>query len=501
MIAEPTQPTGSRRCPWWIVLGALLLPCLYLPTLGIPFDFADDALLVYAPPPMPLGDRLAYAWSKVIDDFQTRGPFRPAAWAYWEGFGELLGPDSCRWRFVRILWATLASAALLWFLKEAGFRPVPSLLTATVLMWNPFGNELWLGTTMPEGIAMPFALSTLACALCATRSRRPWLWDILGAGAMIAALGCKNTFAALIPAQFLLRIAPEGRDWRAGWRLHGRTACLLSLTILLPVAHFIAFKANPQPGQYTTTAPKLDCLIQMLKAVGGTMALDYIGLGLLVSIVVIGIRPLRGCWNGHRGVLVAGLALFVCGIGIYLPIGNVAPRYAIPAAWGAGIWLAALMSLLDQAPRDWGRQLSLIAIAGGLLAAAGANIGRQDKTAARIELLWEALACVKEQAPAHACIGWWTGPGLELSEGYHFRGHLQQAGRRDICMPLESDPACMTSAVLAVSGGATAPGDDWRPLAAYSTTYWFGRRQYQCFVWRRNPPPAIPDISHQSAAR
>src|SRR5262249_10553273 len=273
-----------------------------------------------------------------------RGPFRPVAWGYWEGFGYLLGPDAFSWRLLRVIWAALASGSLLWLFKELGFGPLPSLVTGAVLMWNPFGNELWLGTTMPEGIAMPFALSALACAVRATRSRRPWLWDVLGVVAMIAALGCKNTFAALIPAQFLLRICPEGRHWRAGWQAHGRRACLVALTVAFPIAHYVTFKMNPHPGQYPTTTPKLDCLVQMLKAVNGTLALDYIGVGLAMAATFVGIKALGDVWNRCRGALVAGLALFACGIGIYLPIGNVAPRYAIPAAWGAAIGLATVLA-------------------------------------------------------------------------------------------------------------------------------------------------------------
>ena len=486
MIDVPPPLAENRRFPWWIVWGALLLPIVYLPTLAMPFDFADDALLVYAPPPMPAVDHLEYYWTKVVSDFRTRGPFRPVAWAYWEGFGYLLGPDAFRWRLLRVFWAAVASASLLWLLKELGFRPLPSLVTGAVLMWNPFGNELWLGTTMPEGIAMPFALSALACAVRATRSHRPWLWDLLGVAAMIAALGCKNTFAALIPAQFLLRICPEGRNWRAEWHANGRRACLLALTIMLPIAHYVAFKLNPHPGQYPTTTPKLDCLVQMLKAVSGTLALDYIGAGLVMAATFSGIRTLCNMCDRHRGALITGLALFVCGIGIYLPIGNVAARYAVPAAWGAAIALATVIAALAESPKVWLKRLALAGIACGLLAAIVANLGRQDKVGARIAMLWEALDCVREQAPQNVYVGWWTGPGLDLSEGYHFRGHLYHAGRTDVRMPLESDPAYLESAVVAVSGLPAAPGDEWQIIKICTTSYWLGKRQYRCYIWRRS---------------
>jgi hypothetical protein len=238
----------------------------------------------------------------------------------------------------------------------------------------------------------------------------------------------------------------------------------------------------------------------MIKAVGRTLALDYIGIGLLIAVAAIGFESLRESWNRRRGALLAGFALLICGIGIYLPIGNLAPRYAVPAAWGAAIGLAALLTALQDVSKPWARRAAVAAIAGGLLAAMVANLGRQDKTDARIKMLWQALECVREQAPANAYVGWWTGPELELSEGYHFRGHLQQHGRADLSMPLETNPGCAGAAEVAISGTAIAPGDDWRILQTCATSYWFGRRQFRCYVWHRDWSRMTREVSQQSTA-
>src|SRR2546421_12935948 len=87
----PPALTPTRLCPWWVLLGAVLLPCLYLPTLATRFDFIDDGNLVYPSDPMPLGERLGLVWDKVVANYEHLGPFRPVLWAHWETQAELFG--------------------------------------------------------------------------------------------------------------------------------------------------------------------------------------------------------------------------------------------------------------------------------------------------------------------------------------------------------------------------------------------------------------------------
>src|SRR5689334_2719872 len=53
-----TMPgNNSWRAVWWVVLGAVLIPLVYLPTLAARFDFIDDGNLVYPSGPQPFGER------------------------------------------------------------------------------------------------------------------------------------------------------------------------------------------------------------------------------------------------------------------------------------------------------------------------------------------------------------------------------------------------------------------------------------------------------------
>src|SRR5207302_9740169 len=153
----------------------------------------------------------------------------------------------------------------LWLLRELRLPPLAALAVGAVVMWNPYRNEIWTSLTLAEGVAMPYALLALVCARRATGSPRAWAWDLAGAGAVLMALGCKNTFAALVPAQVLLRALPDGATLREGWRQHGRRALLLSVTLAAPIVHFVWFKLNWHPGQYAPQGPSLTQLGRMLR--------------------------------------------------------------------------------------------------------------------------------------------------------------------------------------------------------------------------------------------
>src|SRR5437764_76306 len=83
--------------------------------------------------------------------------------------------------------------------------------------WNPYRNEIWTSLTLAEGVAMPYALFALVAARKAARSARPLRWEVASAACVLVALGCKNTFAALVPAQVALRMWPEGLTLREAW--------------------------------------------------------------------------------------------------------------------------------------------------------------------------------------------------------------------------------------------------------------------------------------------
>ena len=64
-MAEAAHRIDTRQRRWWIVIGALLIPSLYLLTLATRFDFIDDGNLVYPSAPRPLSEREQLVWHKI----------------------------------------------------------------------------------------------------------------------------------------------------------------------------------------------------------------------------------------------------------------------------------------------------------------------------------------------------------------------------------------------------------------------------------------------------
>ena len=95
----------------------------------------------------------------------------------------------------------------LWLFRELGFSRRVALLAALIALWSPYRSEIWTSLTLSEGVAMPYAIGALVCAIRGARSPRPWPWDLAGIVCCVAALGCKNTFVALIPTQMVLELA------------------------------------------------------------------------------------------------------------------------------------------------------------------------------------------------------------------------------------------------------------------------------------------------------
>src|SRR5262249_45430127 len=153
--------------------------------------------LVYPTRSLPLWERATVVWRKIVANADHLGPFRPVLWVHWEVAADLLQGSELGWRITRLLWCGFATGMLLWLFSELRITPLAALVAAAIAMWNPYRNEIWTSLTLSEGVAMPYALLALICARRAARSSRPWVWDLLGACAILAALGCKNTFAAL----------------------------------------------------------------------------------------------------------------------------------------------------------------------------------------------------------------------------------------------------------------------------------------------------------------
>lgn len=509
------ETVGTSSFPWrWFLALTVLLPCLYLPTLATRFDFIDDGCLVYPERGSSVGQHLQLIWSKTLAEFHHRGPFRPVTWAFWEAAADVLGDTALGHRLSRLLWAMVACASLVWLLYELGIRRWPLAFTAALAMWNPYRNEIWMALGLTEAFGMPFALAGLACAVRAARSNCSWRWDLAGMACLVPALGCKNTFAAVVPAQVLLRIIAGGLPWRQALRCHGPRAVMLSCTLVLPVTHYILFRLQDHPGQYAESFSWAQ-IGRMLKSVAGAASLELVG----PCFVLVGLlcwldnkrNPGPGydaegqartdAWRTYRPAILTGLVLLTLGVGVYSRFGGAAGRYTIPAVWGVDLWLAvALMVLVER--KAWRgprlRTAALACLAGCLMLVAVVNVGKQGRQAARAGVLWQALEFVEQQAPCPSHVIWagtskvvYQKPPLGDGEGMHFQWHLHGRGRADIDVQY-IDSQRLAAPETGASGAGNflisgTPGEPaqhgWRLIKEFHSSYWLGWRSFHCFVW------------------
>jgi hypothetical protein len=493
----PTNPPSAPRrfTPWVVLLGALAISLVYVPSLHTDFDFIDDGNLVYPSPAMPVGQRLNVVWDKIVANYEHLGPFRPVLWAHWETAAELFHGDPALWRLGRLAWSAVAVAALLALLRELRFPPVAAVFAAALAFWNPYRNEIWTSLTLSEGVAMPYALAALWCAARANRSRRSWPWDLASGLGLLATLGCKNVFAALVPAQLYLRMYADGATWRDGLRNHGKRAALLCLSLLLPIAHYVYFRLHWHPGQYPPSGPTLVQLGRLLRSVLGAESIDFIGPGLALAVLALWLTRRTDAPNTKsiKTPLLVGTLLLAAGIAVYLPIQAISGRYTMPAVWGLDLMLAALVAALAALPATATKRIAWVGLAGGLAVVAGANVGRQEKFAARAAVLWDALRCVEESATPDDRIAWYSGPALNAEEGIHFHWHLFARGH-DLPVNLYDDQGrpqerCELQTPAggdgwAVTGSPQAPpGGPWELKRSFRRPYWGGRREYDCYLW------------------
>ena len=126
----PQFAAETRFPPWIVFLGAMVIPLIYLPTLGTRFDFIDDGNLVYPAPPMAAGERVHLVWQKIVANYEHLGPFRPVLWVHWEIAADLFRGDAAKWHLARLLWlTTLVDGAIHreWILSM-GRRQAPARL-------------------------------------------------------------------------------------------------------------------------------------------------------------------------------------------------------------------------------------------------------------------------------------------------------------------------------------------------------------------------------------
>jgi hypothetical protein len=503
---------SQRSFPAWVFVGAVLIPLIYLPMLGCRFDFIDDGNLVYPTASMPLGERAELIWRKIVANYEHLGPFRPVLWFHWELAADLLQGSEFGWRLTKLCWCGLATAMFLWLMIELNISPWAAILAVTLAMWNPYRSEIWTSLTLAEGIAMPWAIFSLICAMRAPRSPRAWLWDLGAMVSALAAMGCKNTFVVVVPAQMFLRLAPDILTIREGFRRYASRAMVLSLTIAAPIIHFICFKLQWHAGQYQVGGDVAGQFVRVLRAQAGALGVDFVGVGLVACLVALYVgRPRVGqaflpagtslgrqeCLP-HVGALGAGLLLLLGGIAVYVPLNNISPRYTMPGAWGLDLLVAVMLGSFLSLPTNVWKKAACFALGVGMVALIVANLGKQDKFIARAKLLWEVLETVQHEVPVNATIAWRAGNPLggelDVEEGIHFRWHLEQRRRSDVTIALFDEKgnaaervelkSTDTPATFAV-WGKTPPSDAaWTPYRTFESPYRLGRQRFTATLAR-----------------
>jgi hypothetical protein len=505
--------TESRSFPWWVVGGGLVLALGYLPTLAAPFDFTDDGNLVYpAPPGNTLSGYVERWWDKVRANVEHLGPFRPAVWAHWELAANTLGGDPLAWRAARLGWCALAATALLWLMRELRLSPVAALVAGAAAMWNPYRNEIWTSLTLAEGVAMPYALLALVAARKAGNSRRAWSWDAAAVLGLVTALGCKNTFAALVPAMLALRLWPDGAALRDGLRRGWPAATAYLLPLAVPAAHFAYFKLNWHAGQYETPGPSLAQAGRMANWLKGASGLDFLGAGMALVILALwgarrGASPpvaTGGLGSHHRAALLCGALLLSAGYLIYLPVPIAAARYTMPAVWGFDVILGLLLTALVATPASLMKRVAWVGVGLGVAALLVANVGRQGKVAARSRMLWAALHRVEATAPPGARVAWVSGEAadgaLNVEEGIHFAWHLLHRGRGDVRVGLFDEqgqpvervelPPLDREPTYRIAGRDASASGAWGPGPTFAASYRLGRKRFTCRLDTRREQPS-----------
>ena len=484
----------------WILAAGFLFACGYWPTLSAPFDFMDDGNLVYPTPGLTARAHVELWWDKVANNVEHLGPFRPVAWAHWQLQANLFGADPLAWRFARLLWCGFAGAMLLALMRELRIHPVAALVATAAAMWNPYRNEIWTSLTLAEGVAMPYAMLALWGARRANASAQPWRSDALALVGLLLALGCKNTFIALLPAMLALRLWPRGRTWSESIDANRVALGAYLLPVLLPLGHFCYFQTHWHAGQYETPGPSWGQAKQIACWLKGASGLDFLGAGLGVAVVPSLLA--RGAFTRNSPALACAGLLLVAGFCIYLPVNIMCGRYTMPAVWGLDIAFALLLSGFARIPVSNGKRAGWLALSAGLVAMVAASVGRQEKIATRSKMLWAVLHHVEDTVPLGARVAWIGGESergeLNAEEGIHLYWHLLNRGRGDIRIglrdifdrpigrvelaPMKQDPEYRISARPSV-------GLIWQVDRAFDFPYRFGRREYHGTVESLRPVP------------
>jgi hypothetical protein len=342
-----TADIYSRPQKWLALAAATTIAALYLFNLQTPFDFIDDGAISHDVAFTGLANWLRASLETVKSDYANRGTFLPTIWTFWRAEATLLGPQPVLWRAVWVRWCAASAFPMILLMLELKVALLPAFAATAFALWNSHRIEIWLNLASPEALAMPFALLALICAARASRNSRPTWLDAAGICCILLALGCKNTFIAVLPAQAFLRVVNANESVIEGLRKRGATGALLCTPAIWPIIHLYHLQTNWHPGQYTVPGPSFKGLFN---AINGwrksfiTLATAHVWM--TAGAAILNSRQFQFL-RFYRNALIVSVLLIFAGLGVYLPMGTAAGgpgRDSIPAAWGADIILAVILS-------------------------------------------------------------------------------------------------------------------------------------------------------------
>jgi len=419
-------PSPGNQLPAWLC--ALLITAPLSITVFFPFDFVDDGCLVYRESP-GIAKRVM---EKTISEFHTRGPFRPMTWLHWELQAELFDQNAFMHRLARLGLAFLTAWLMMIFFNQMGCSNLPSAVASSILMLTPYRGEIWLSLGLTEAFFLPYCMLSLISTIRASQSHKLTIWDMVSWVSATAAIACKNTSVAIIPALLLLRAWPVGALFQP-WNVRG-PLCFLASPAVFFIAHLIAFKLDTTPKEYSTSLPGLGHFLAWARALSRASALEFIGPGLLIivfSIFFARRHPPMG--QGIRRIFATSLLLIFFGVGVHIPINGVSGRYsAIP---GIGLDLIigfAIQNSLDSklsTISKWGLGL----VMAGILVALATDLNKGLKQSNRSLLLWEVVGYVENHFDTQSQCQWLAESkpeknNLGKSEGIHMGWHLKNRG-------------------------------------------------------------------------
>jgi hypothetical protein len=296
-----------------------------------------------------------------------------------------------------------------------------------------------------------------------------------------------------------LRLWPDGIAFREAVKRNGIRALALTLPLVVPAAHYVYFKQHWHPGQYETNSPTLAQAGRILSGWKGAVSLDFLGAGLALALGVVAWKcppaAARGLLARYRALLMTSSLLLSAGFVVYLPMAMMSGRYTMPAVWGLDLLIGLLLSLLVAVPSIAARRIAWAGVWVGLVLITAANVGRQDKFAARARMLWAAVEYVERTAPPGAGVAWVSGDSqkgeLNVEEGIHFQWHLYHRGRPDVHVGLfdaEGNPVTRAELPLLACAptfrmsGKPGLGGEWVDGKAFEAEYWAGRKRFECLL-------------------